>query len=246
MFGHREVVRGVGVAITDRFGGVSASPYDELNLADHVGDEPVSVSHNRDLVRAALTGGTGLNVTAPIVTMQQVHGCHAEVVEGVPAQPPEADAIVTARPGLILTVLVADCTPVLLWDRRAGVIAAVHAGRRGLASGVLPAAITTMQGLGARPDRVYAVVGPSICAQHYEVPADMRDEVAATVPESAAATTAGTPALDIRAGLLAQLHACGLRRWMVMPHCTVESDRYYSYRRDGVTGRFAGLVWRET
>lgn len=240
MFGHREVRRGIGVAVTDRFGGVSAPPYNELNLADHVGDEPAAVSRNRERVRDALTG-----TSRSIVTMQQVHGSHVEVVEEVPAQPPEADALVTAAPGLALLVLVADCTPVLLWDRRARVIGAVHAGRRGLEAGVLPAAIEAMCGLRARPERIYAVVGPSVCAEHYEVPAEMRDEVARAVPESAATTSSGAPALDIRAGLLAQLHRSGLRRWTVMPHCTAESDRYYSYRRDGVTGRFAGVVWRE-
>jgi YfiH family protein len=125
------------------------------------------------------------------------------------------------------------------------VVAAVHAGRRGLASGVLPATIAAMCGLHARPDRIYAVVGPSICAEHYEVPPQMREEVASVVPEASAATSSGAAALDIRAGLLAQLHAAGLRHWMVMPHCTVESADFYSYRRDGATGRFAGLVWQE-
>ena len=240
MFGHREVRQGIGAAVTDRYGGVSSAPYEELNLADHVGDAPDAVSRNRELVRAALA-----THCPPIVTMRQVHGSHVEVVHEVPAQPPEADAIVTTTPGLTLAVLVADCTPILLWDRRAGVVAAVHAGRRGLAAGVLPATIEVMCGLRARPERIYAVVGPSICAEHYEVPGDMRDEVAAAAPESAATTAAGAPALDIRAGLLAQMHRCGLRRWMVMPHCTVESAQYYSYRRDGVTGRFAGLVWRQ-
>jgi polyphenol oxidase len=239
VFRHWEVRRGIGVAVTDRFGGASAAPFAELNLAEHVGDDQQIVARNRDTVRAAL-GGAG-----PLVTMRQVHGSHVEVIDAAPPQPPEADAIVTRAAGLTLAVLVADCAPVLLWDRRAGVIGAVHVGRRGLACGVLPAAIEVMSRLSARPDRMYAVVGPSICAEHYEVPAVMRDEVAATVPESSAATSAGAPALDIRAGLLAQLHGAGLRRWMVMPHCTAETQDYYSYRRDGTTGRFAGLVWRE-
>ena len=102
-----------------------------------------------------------------------------------------------------------------------------------------------MTRLGARPERIYAAVGPSICPEHYEVPAAMRAEVDAAAPGSAATTSAGAPALDIRAGLLAQLHGAGVRQGMVMPHCTAESSDYYSYRRDGTTGRFAGLVWRE-
>ena len=239
MFRHWELRQGIGVAVTDRRDGASEAPYAELNLADHVGDDPAAVARNRDLVVAGLGG------SRPLATMRQVHGSDVAVLDDFPAQPPEADAIVTRVAGLTLAVLVADCTPVLLWDRRAGVIAAVHAGRRGLAGGVLPAAIDVMSRLHARPERTYAVVGPSICPEHYEVPAEMRDEVAAAVPESSALTSAGTPALDIRAGLLAQLHAAGVRQWMVMPHCTVESPDFYSYRRDGLTGRFAGLVWRE-
>lgn len=228
----------MGAAITDRHGGVSGSPYDSLNLADHVGDDASSVAENRGRVASAL-GLTGL------ATMRQVHGAGVAVVDGLPAHPPEADALVTRAAGVGLVVLVADCTPVLLWDRRGGVVAAVHVGRRGLAAGVLPATIEVMAGLHARPDRMYAVVGPSICPEHYEVPADMRDDVAATSPAAAAETAAGAPALDIRAGLLAQLHESGLRQWMVMPQCTAEAADYYSYRRDGTTGRFAGLVWRE-
>ena len=239
MFGHREVRVGIGVAVTDRHGGGSTAPYDELNLADHVGDAPEAVAANRESVRAALGGA------AALVTMRQVHGTTVAVLDGPPAEEPEADALVTAAPGLALMVLVADCTPVLMWDRRAGVIAAVHAGRRGLAGGVLPSALEAMTRLGARPERIYAAVGPSICPEHYEVPAAMQAEVDAAAPGSAATTSAGAPALDIRAGLLAQLHGAGVRQGMVMPHCTAESSDYYSYRRDGTTGRFAGLVWRE-
>jgi polyphenol oxidase len=239
VFGHRQLRLGIGVAVTDRHGGGSTPPYDELNLADHVGDDPTAVAANRERVRSAL------GLTGPLVTMRQVHGVGVAVLDDAPEQPPEADALVTASPGLALVVLVADCTPVLMWDRRAGVIAAVHAGRRGLAGGVLPAALNTMTDLGARPDRIYAAVGPSICPEHYEVPEAMRAEVEAAAPGSAATTTTGAPALDIRAGLLAQLHEAGVRQGMVMPQCTAETRDYYSYRRDGTTGRFAGVVWRE-
>lgn len=238
MFGYWEVRLGVGVAVTDRHGGGSAAPYDTLNLADHVGDDAGSVADNRTRVAHAL-GVTGL------ATMRQVHGAEVAVVDSPVEEAPEADALVTRAAGLALMVLVADCTPVLLWDRRAGVVAAVHVGRRGLAAGVLPATVEVMEELRARPDRMYAVVGPGICADHYEVPSGMRDDVAAAAPAAAAVTAEGAPALDIRAGLLAQLHDAGLRRWMVMPHCTAEHPDYYSYRRDGTTGRFAGLVWRQ-
>ena len=239
MFGHQEVRVGVGVAVTDRHDGTSRAPYDGLNLADHVGDDADAVMANRERVRSEL------GVASELVTMRQVHGADVAVVDATPAEPPEADALVTKTRGLALVVLVADCTPILLSDRRAGVIGAVHAGRRGLAAGVLPATIDVMAKHGARADRLYAVFGPSICPEHYQVPEEMRAEVEAAAPGSAAHTSSGSPALDIRAGLLAQLYAAGVRRWMVMPHCTVETPDYYSYRRDGTTGRFAGLVWLE-
>ena len=239
MFAHWEVRLGIGVAVTDRRGGGSVAPYDELNLADHVGDDADVVAANRERVREGLSGPVAL------ATMRQVHGTDVAVVDGPTAEPADVDALVTAVPGLALMVLVADCAPVLLWDRRAAVIGAVHAGRRGLAGGVLPSALKAMTGLGARVDRMYAVVGPSICPEHYEVPASMQAEVDAAAPGSAAATAGGAPALDIRAGLLAQLHAAGVRKGRVIPHCTAETADYYSYRRDGTTGRFAGLVWRQ-
>ncbi|MDT4942665.1 MAG: purine-nucleoside/S-methyl-5-thioadenosine phosphorylase / adenosine deaminase, partial [Pseudonocardiales bacterium] len=210
MFGHWEVRLGVGVAVTDRHGGGSAAPYAELNLAGHVGDAPDVVAANRERVRS------GLSTPVALATMRQVHGTDVAVLDGPPSEPPEADALVTAVPGLALMVLVADCVPVLLWDRRAGVIAAVHAGRRGLAGGVLRSALKAMSALGARADRIYAAVGPSVCPEHYEVPASMQADVEAAAPGSAATTTSGAPALDIRAGLLAQLHEAGVRQGMVM------------------------------
>jgi YfiH family protein len=240
VFGYHEVRLGIGAAVTDRSGGVSAPPYGELNLADHVGDDPEAVQRNRALLHAAV------GESRPLVTMRQVHGAEVAVIDEEPAEPPEADALVTGASGLTLAVLVADCVPVLLWDRRAGVVAAVHAGRRGLAAGVLPAAIEAMRERRARPDRISALVGPSICPEHYEVPADMRAQVAAVAPQAAATATSGRPALDLRAGLLAQLRAAGVAGWTVMPQCTAESPEYYSFRRDGTTGRFAGLVWRES
>lgn len=235
MFAHHEVRAGVGAAITDRDGGVSAAPYDALNLGDHVGDDPAAVAENRRRVADALAAG-------PLVMMRQVHGSAVAPVDRVPPEPPTVDALVTATPGLVLCVLVADCTPLLLWDRRARVVAAVHVGRRGLAGRVAAAAVEAMAGLGARRERISGIVGPGICAEHYEVPAAMRDEVDAAAPGAAAVTVAGRPALDIRAGLLAQLEAEGVHPHLVA-HCTAESQACFSHRRDGVTGRFAGLVW---
>jgi polyphenol oxidase len=238
VFAHRELRVGVGVAVTERHGGVSRPPWASLNLAEHVGDDPSAVAANREQLTAAL--GPGIDA---LVGMRQLHGAEVAVVDEPPPTPPSADALVTRVRGIALLVLVADCTPILLSDRRAGVVAAVHAGRRGLAAGVLPAALTAMTKLGARPDRTYAVLGPGICPDHYEVPAEMRDEVAVAAPGSDALTSGGRPALDIRAGLLRQLHAAGVRRHVVLPQCTAEDDRFFSHRRDGVTGRFGAVVW---
>lgn len=238
MFAHRVVRAGVGVAVTDRHGGASAGPWATLNLGDHVGDDPAAVAGNRGRVAAALAAGAG-----PLVTMRQVHGPDVAVLGAVPDEPPAVDALVTGTAGLALTVLVADCTPVLLWDPDARVVAAAHVGRRGLAAGVLPATIAAMRGLGARPDRIGALVGPGVCAEHYEVPEPMRAEVDACAPGAAATTSAGRPALDIRAGLLRQLSAAGVGPPEQLAECTAESPAYFSFRRDGVTGRFAGLVW---
>jgi copper oxidase (laccase) domain-containing protein len=134
---------------------------------------------------------------------------------------------------------------VLLWDADARVIGAVHAGRRGLAAGVVPAAVEAMRALGARPHRMAGLVGPGICPAHYEVPAAMREEVAAAAPSARAETPVGTPALDIGAGIVEQLRAAGVGDRIVLDLCTAETDALFSHRRAGTTGRFAGTVWLE-
>ena len=238
MFAHHEVRVGVGCAVTDRFGGTSSGSYGELNLAGHVGDDPTAVAANRArLVDALEVDG--------VAYMNQVHGRDVAVVDAPSEAPPTADALVTRTPRLGLAVLVADCTPVLLWDRRARVIGAAHVGRRGLAADVVSATVDVMSQLGARVDRVYAHVGPAICPEHYEVPAEMRDEVGALVRDSAATTRDGRPAINIRHGIAAQLIDVGVRRMVVSTTCTAEEPRYFSYRRDDVTGRFAGVVWMQ-
>jgi YfiH family protein len=233
-------VRGV---FTTRAGGASAPPYAELNLGDHVGDDAGTVGDNR----AALAAAAGL---APdrLVFMKQVHGAEVALVSGPVAEPPVADALVTRSRGLALAVLVADCVPLLLADPEAGVVAAVHAGRRGVELGVAPAALRAMVGCGARPERVHARLGPAIGGCCYEVPAEMRDAVAALAPGTLSGgglSRAGTPALDLRAGLARQLADAGVAHVSTIGTCTAEDPDYFSYRRDGVTGRFAGLVWLE-
>lgn len=226
-------------AVTDRGGGSSAGPYASLNLGDHVGDDTTRVAANRARVAAEI----GVQ-PRDLRFMSQVHGARVAHVGREPAaRPPEADAQVTRETGIALAVLVADCVPVLLAARRSNVIAVAHAGRRGVTAGVVPATVTAMQELGARPSRIVAKVGPAICGRCYEVPAAMQEEVCAAVPEARSTTAAGTPGLDLRAAVVAQLITAGVLAIEVEAWCTAERDDLYSHRRDGVTGRFAGLVW---
>ncbi|MFJ3923722.1 peptidoglycan editing factor PgeF [Streptomyces sp. NPDC090022] len=232
---------GAHFAFTDRWGGVSAAPYEELNLGGAVGDDSASVRENR--ARAARFLGLEAD---RVVWMNQVHGRDVAVVDGpwpLGAEIPAVDAVVTARRGLALAVLTADCTPVLLADPVAGIAAAAHAGRPGLVAGVVPAAVEAMAALGAEPGRIVARTGPAVCGRCYEVPADMRAAVAEAVPAAYAETSWGTPAVDVVAGVHAQLTELGVTDAQASPVCTLESGDHFSYRRDRVTGRLAGYVW---
>jgi YfiH family protein len=176
--------------------------------------------------------------------MEQVHGRTATIVDGSETQAAEAtDALVTAEPGLALVVLVADCVPILLADAEAGVVAAVHAGRVGTRVGVVPAALKAMETLGAQPYKTEALLGPAICGDCYEVPAEMAADVEKHVPGSACKTRKGTPGIDLRAGLWRQLADLGVGKIGVDPRCTNEDKTLFSYRRDGTTGRIAGITW---
>ncbi|MEU9402054.1 peptidoglycan editing factor PgeF [Streptomyces sp. NPDC048242] len=240
MIGQRESVSGAHFAFTDRWGGVSAAPYEELNLGGAVGDDPGAVRANRELTAKAL----GLD-PASVVWMNQVHGADVAVVDEPwgdrPA--PEVDAIVTTRRGLALAVLTADCVPVLLADPVAGVVAAAHAGRPGMVAGVVPAAVRAMTELGAEPGRIVARTGPCVCGRCYEVPEALRAEVAEAEPTAHAVTSWGTPAVDVSAGVHAQLDRLGVCDRAQSPVCTLESGDHFSYRRDRTTGRLAGYVW---
>ncbi|WP_307174654.1 peptidoglycan editing factor PgeF [Streptomyces africanus] len=241
MIGQRESVSGAHFAFTDRWGGVSAAPYEELNLGGAVGDDPDAVRTNRELAAKSL----GVDPDR-VVWMNQVHGADVAVVDGPwgsSSEIPSVDAIVTTRPGLALAVLTADCVPVLLADPVAGIAAAAHAGRPGMIAGVVPAALRAMTELGAEPSRIVARTGPTVCGRCYEVPEAMRAEVSAVEPAAYAETSWGTPAVDVSAGVHAQLDRLGVRDRAQSPVCTLESDDHFSYRRDRITGRLAGYVW---
>ncbi|GAA1003861.1 peptidoglycan editing factor PgeF [Streptomyces thermogriseus] len=234
-------MNGAHFAFTDRWGGVSAVPYEELNLGGAVGDDPAAVRANRERAARAL----GLDPDR-VVWMNQVHGAEVAVVDGPwtdAAGIPSVDAVVTRQRGLALAVLTADCVPVLLADPVAKVAAAAHAGRPGLVAGVVPAAVRAMIRLGAEPDRIVARTGPAVCGRCYEVPEAMRAEVAAVEPAAYAETSWGTPAVDVSAGVHAQLERLGVHDRQQSPVCTRESKDHFSYRRDRTTGRLAGYVW---
>lgn len=234
---------GVEWAITDRRGGSSQAPFGRFNLAGHVGDLEEAVETNRHRLAHEL----GLRA-ADLRLMDQQHGCDVALTAGTrgggePAgestAAPRVDALVSGRTDEALVVLVADCTPVLLLDRTEGLVAAVHAGRPGLVAGVVPATLEWLHTLGA--SQIEAVVGPSVCPRCYEVPEPMREAAAAVEPASASVSWTGTPAVDVAAGVVAQLARAGVAvRWL--PGCTREDPDLYSYRRDGRTGRFAGVV----
>ncbi|MCW2889165.1 MAG: hypothetical protein JWL58_6027 [Streptosporangiaceae bacterium] len=235
---------GIGAAFTGRAGGASAEPYVSLNLGGGVGDDPGAVRENRRRAGAEL----GVDPSR-MVWMRQVHGAEVAYVDGpftqetAVAAPPGVDAVLTTEPGLALGVLVADCAPVLLADPGAKIIGAAHSGRPGTLAGVVPALVERMREHGADPARMVAVIGPAVCGDCYEVPAAMRDEVAAVAPEAYATTRDGTPGLDIRRGVTAQLSAAGVDDIRLDTRCTMETSDLFSFRRDGRTGRFAGFIW---
>ena len=226
---------------TTRAGGVSAPPFDTFNLGDHVGDDPAAVAANRSRLAAALGLGDD-----SVVWMNQVHGDHVVVVDGpVEGVIDKTDALVTTTPRLALAVVTADCVPVLMGDARAGVVAAVHAGRVGAQNGVVARTVEAMRRVGAQADNISALLGPAVSGPNYEVPDEMAAEVETSLPGSRTTTARGTPGLDLRAGIARQLTALGITAIDIDPRCTVEDRNLFSHRRDAPTGRLASLVWME-
>ena len=257
-----ELAPGVHFLFTGRGGGVSAPPYDTLNLGGAVGDDPAAVAENRRLTARACGLADGR-----LAWMRQVHGVAVRYAgvgsaeddavgsdefrgggRPLAAEPagqplPEADASFTDVPGLGLGVLVADCAPVLLADPEARIVGVAHAGREGMAAGVVTELLSAMSAAGGDPARMHAVIGPHICGGCYEVPAELRDRIAGKVPESGCMTRKGTPGVDVGAGVEAQLARAGVAFVSSDPRCTAETPSLYSYRRDGRAGRLAGLIW---
>ena len=229
----------VRAVITTRVGGVSPAPYDSMNFGLRSGDSEENVLRNRALLRAALP--------AEPAWLHQVHG--SQVVDAAAVAPDEqADAAVAHAPGTVCAVMAADCMPVLLCDRKGQSVGAAHAGWRGLAGGVVEAAVGA---LGCAPAQVLAYLGPCIGPANFEVGEDVR---AAFMASDAAAARAFQPypgrpgkwLCDLYALARLRLHALGVNAVYGGGFCTVNDPRFFSHRRDkGASGRMAGLIWLE-
>lgn len=227
---------GVHALTTTRAGGVSHPPYDSLNLGDHVGDAPESVAENRRRLVEMLA------LSAEPRWLKQVHGT-CSVDAAVSTVGCEADAIYSEKSGVVCAVLTADCLPLLLCDRSGSRIAAVHAGWRGLMAGVIEQTVSSLGPAG----ELMAWLGPAIGPRAFEVGGEVRE---AFIAKDAAADVAFSPSeggrymADIYALARLRLHRVGVNAIYGGEHCTYsEPERFYSYRRDGVTGRMASLIW---
>ena len=220
---------------TTRAGGCSKSPYDGLNLGDHVGDEPLVVAANRQLLNRFVP-------TEP-VWMRQVHGIG--VIDAAAASClPEADAAFARTTDTVCCVMTADCLPILLCNSDGSTVAAVHAGWRGLLQGVIEAAVSSMQS--PAPD-LMAWLGPAIGPQAFVVGDEVRASFVSADVNSAHAFTArenGKWLADIYLLAKQRLEAAGVLRIYGGDLCTYSDEqRFYSYRRDQVTGRMASMIW---
>ncbi|WLG96639.1 peptidoglycan editing factor PgeF [Pseudomonas sp. FP198] len=226
----------VKACVTTREGGVSLAPFDSLNLGDHVGDEPAAVAENR----CRLTDRFAMRPA----WLQQVHGI--DVVEADPAEVAVADASWSATPGIACAAMTADCLPVLFCNYAGTHVAAAHAGWRGLANGVLEATLDRLQ---VPAEEILAWLGPAIGPQAFEVGPEVREVFVAQLPEAQQAFmpshNAGKYLADIYALARLRLAARGVTAVYGGGLCTVTDPRFFSYRRNARTGRFASLIWLE-
>ena len=225
----------VRACVTTREGGVSVAPYASLNLGNHVGDVSAHVVQNRARVRAALP--------AEPLWLRQTHGL--QVADAVLAQvETEADASVAWQPNRVCAVMTADCLPVLFCDQAGTVVSAAHAGWRGLADGILEQTVAAMQ---VPAGQIMAWLGPAIGPDKFEVGEDVRAVFIADLYAASAAFQAGKPGkwlADIYQLARLRLTRLGVHQVYGGGLCTyTDAARFYSYRRDGVTGRMASLIW---
>ncbi|WP_456448982.1 peptidoglycan editing factor PgeF, partial [Thiolapillus sp.] len=227
--------RSVCALSTTRMGGVSAAPWHSFNLGDHVGDDPASVKENRLLLKRFA------GLPAAPRWLQQVHGCQVVTTHQPDCQ---ADACYSHRSGDVCAVLTADCLPVLFCNESGTAVAAAHAGWRGLAAGILE---RTLACFTEPPSSILAWLGPAIGPEHFEVGAEVRQAFLARQPETECAFNRGGKDkwfADIWELARLRLAAAGVTRVYGGGRCTfAEADTFFSYRRDGQTGRMASLVW---
>lgn len=239
---------GIQAICSTRLGGVSLPPYDSLNLGDHVQDDPQHVSQNRNLLKHQLQG-------ARPVFLKQVHGTDVLNLEPFTSDGVTADACLTQVTNLACTIMVADCMPILLTDSKGTTVAAAHAGWRGLAYGVIENTVKNLcANSSALPSDLLVWLGPCIGPKAFEVGAEVRhaflqkDETADSCfkphPDNPKKYLADLPALARE-----RLHSLGVQSMAGNDSsdtwCTVQqASRFFSYRRDGVTGRFAACIWR--
>ena len=222
---------------TTRAGGISRAPYDSLNLGDHVGDAPMAVARNRMLLNTLLPSEP--------VWLNQVHGtvvANADMASCLP----QADACIARHRDSVCVVMTADCLPVLLSDTQGSVVAAAHAGWKGLAAGVIEAAVQAMD---VAPQNLMAWFGPAISQEAFEVGDEVRAEFIATQPQAASAFIPGQSGkwfADLYVLARLRLDALGITQIYGGGYCTYrDRERFYSYRRDVMTGRMGSFIWLE-
>ena len=224
--------------MTTRIGGVSAPPYEQLNLGDHVDDAPAQVEKNRALLRAQL------NLPAEPLWLQQVHGTTVLNAANA-ATNVSADAAFTNQNNVVCAVLTADCLPVFFCTEDGSAIAVAHAGWRGLAAGILQ---ITAKSMNANPEKIICWLGPAIGPKVFEVGSEVREAFIAEQSASAAAfvpTSENHWLADIYALARIKLGSVGITQVSGGDECTyTDAERFYSYRRDGITGRMASLIWK--
>jgi len=222
---------------TTRLGGTSSAPYDSLNLGDHVGDAPLAVARNRMLLNSLLPSEP--------VWLEQVHGTRV-VDAGAAACLPQADACITRQRNAVCVAMTADCLPVLLCDTQGSVVGAAHAGWKGLAAGVIEAAVRAM---GVAPEELIAWLGPAIGQDAFEVGTEVRAAFIGAQPQASSAFIPGRDGkwfADLYRLASLRLNMLGVTRIYGGGYCTYrERERFFSYRRDGATGRMGTFIWLE-
>jgi len=220
---------------TTRQGGVSIAPYDSLNLGSHVGDNPLAVERNRIFLNNLLPGEP--------VWLEQIHGTLVADADHTSCLP-QADACIARHRDSVCVVMTADCLPVLLCDAQGSVVGAAHAGWKGLAAGVIEATVLAM---GVAPQSLMAWMGPAISQEAFEVGSEVRAAFIAVQPQAASAFISGQSGkwfADIYALARLRLNALGITQIYGGEHCTYrECEKFFSYRRDGVTGRMGTFIW---